>query len=182
MPIYSLVPLSLRSLQVSLVGATFISGGVLSALRSFGCCFHQYNCCRATPSSFARAFMFARFHLLQRALPEICRPTVSLLFSALRTFPSPFAEECPNPNCLGGLVHFRLDLTNRRAHTEACMMASLHSFPSKPGTEGVTNSVTNRLGNRGQSRATVTNFVTKLRAIQGNEITYFGESRAMEGN
>ena len=46
----------------------------------------------------------------------------------------------------------------------------------------VTNSVTNRMGNRGQSRATVTNFVTKLRAIQGNEITTFGEARAMEGN
>jgi hypothetical protein len=46
----------------------------------------------------------------------------------------------------------------------------------------VTNTVTNRLGNRGQSRATVTNFVTKLRASQGNEITTFGESRAMEGN
>jgi hypothetical protein len=46
----------------------------------------------------------------------------------------------------------------------------------------VTNSVTNWVGNRGQARATVTNFVTKLRAIQGNEITYFGESRAMEGN
>jgi hypothetical protein len=46
----------------------------------------------------------------------------------------------------------------------------------------VTKSVTNVLGNRGQCRATVTNFVTKLGAIQGNEITYFGESRAMEGN
>ena len=46
----------------------------------------------------------------------------------------------------------------------------------------VTNSVTNPLGNRGQCRATVTNSVTKLRAIQGNEITTFGESRAMEGN
>ena len=46
----------------------------------------------------------------------------------------------------------------------------------------VTNSVTNALGNRGQCRATVTNSVTKLRAIQGNEITTFGEARAMEGN
>ena len=50
------------------------------------------------------------------------------------------------------------------------------------GDIGVTNSVTNPMGNRGQCRATVTNFVTKLRAIQGNEITTFGESRAMEGN
>jgi type IV secretory pathway TrbF-like protein len=51
------------------------------------------------------------------------------------------------------------------------------------GTQiAVTNSVTNPLENRGQSRATVTNFVTKLRAIQGNEITTFGEARAMEGN
>ena len=48
--------------------------------------------------------------------------------------------------------------------------------------KGVTNSVTNRMGNQGQSRATVTKFVTKLRAIQGNEITTSGESRAMEGN
>jgi hypothetical protein len=46
----------------------------------------------------------------------------------------------------------------------------------------VTNSVTNPVGNRGQCRATVTNSVTKLRAIQGNEITTFGEPRAMEGN
>ena len=55
-----------------------------------------------------------------------------------------------------------------------------------PGLNGdtklVTNSVTNPLGKRGQCRATVTNFVTKLRAIQGNEITTFGEARAMEGN
>jgi hypothetical protein len=53
-----------------------------------------------------------------------------------------------------------------------------------PNTEGklVTNCVTNPMGNRGQCRATVTNFVTKLRATQGNEITTFGESRAMEGN
>jgi hypothetical protein len=50
------------------------------------------------------------------------------------------------------------------------------------GSKLVTNSVTNPLGNPGQCRATVTNFVTKLRAIQGNEITTFGESRAMEGN
>ncbi len=51
-----------------------------------------------------------------------------------------------------------------------------------PGLNGdtklVTNSVTNPLGNPGQCRA----IVTKLRAIQGNEITTFGESRAMEGN
>jgi hypothetical protein len=62
------------------------------------------------------------------------------------------------------------------------MMASLHSLVSNPEAKFVTKSVTNVLGNRGQCRATVTNFVTKLRAIQGNEITYFGESRAMEGN
>lgn len=62
------------------------------------------------------------------------------------------------------------------------MMASLHKYPCKYATEGVTNSVTNRLGNPGQCRATVTNSVTKLRAIQGNEIATFGESRAMEGN
>ena len=46
----------------------------------------------------------------------------------------------------------------------------------------VTNSVTNPLGNRGQCRATVTNSVTKLRAIQGNEITTFGAWRATQGN
>jgi len=62
------------------------------------------------------------------------------------------------------------------------MKASLH--PLRPNTQRklVTNCVTNWLGNRGQCRATVTNFVTKLRATQGNEITTFGESRAMEGN
>ena len=62
------------------------------------------------------------------------------------------------------------------------MQASLHLDVSSQKVEVVTNSVTNGLGNPGQSRATVTNSVTKLRAIQGNEITTFGESRAMEGN
>jgi hypothetical protein len=62
------------------------------------------------------------------------------------------------------------------------MIASKHLPGARVSGISVTNSVTNRAGNRGQSRATVTNFVTKLRAIQGNEITYFGESRAMEGN
>jgi hypothetical protein len=62
------------------------------------------------------------------------------------------------------------------------MKASLHWL--WPNTQGklVTNCVTNPMGNRGQCRATVTDFVTKLRAIQGNEITTFGKSRAMEGN
>ena len=62
------------------------------------------------------------------------------------------------------------------------MQPSLHGGVSSERVKVVTNSVTNKLGNRGQSRATVTNSVTKLRAIQGNEITSFGESRAMEGN
>ena len=76
----------------------------------------------------------------------------------------------------------QLDTPPQADHTEACMKASLHRL--KPHTEAkfVTKSVTNGLGNRGQCRATVTNSVTKLRAIQGNEITTFGESRAMEGN
>ena len=65
---------------------------------------------------------------------------------------------------------------------KACMQASHHPGRSFAALNSVTNSVTNRMGNRGQCRATVTNFVTKLRAIQGNEITTFGESRAMEGN
>jgi len=64
----------------------------------------------------------------------------------------------------------------------ACMQASLHLRRLRSAMYTVTNSVTNPLGNRGQCRATVTNSVTKLRAIQGNEITTSGESRAMEGN
>ena len=78
----------------------------------------------------------------------------------------------------------RSALTGREAehHTKACMKASLHSGGSAFISNYVTNSVTNRLGNRGQCRATVTNFVTKLRATQGNEITTFGQSRAMEGH
>ena len=64
----------------------------------------------------------------------------------------------------------------------ACMKASLQIAGLNGDTKLVTNSVTNPLGNPGQCRATVTNSVTKLRAIQGNEITTFGESRAMEGN
>ena len=62
------------------------------------------------------------------------------------------------------------------------MQSSLHIQVLKGEAKGVTNSVTNRVGNPGQCRATVTNFVTKLRAIQGNEITTFGEARAMEGS
>jgi hypothetical protein len=62
------------------------------------------------------------------------------------------------------------------------MIASLQRRVPNREAKVVTNSVTNRMGNRGQSRATVTNFVTKLRAIQGNEITTSGEARAMEGN
>jgi hypothetical protein len=62
------------------------------------------------------------------------------------------------------------------------MKASLHCLWHNTQGELVTNTVTNRPDNQGQSRATVTNFVTKLRATQGNEITTFGESRAMEGN
>jgi hypothetical protein len=65
---------------------------------------------------------------------------------------------------------------------QACMQPSSQSDVSNQQGNLVTNSVTNLLGNQGQSRATVTNFVTKLRAIQGNEITTFGESRSMEGN
>jgi len=64
----------------------------------------------------------------------------------------------------------------------ACMEASWQIVGMNGDTKLVTNSVTNPAGNRGQSRATVTNSVTKLRAIQGNEITIFGESWAMEGN
>ncbi len=62
------------------------------------------------------------------------------------------------------------------------MIARLHTGTLNHDAKLVPNSVTNRLGSRGQSRATVTNFVTKLRAIQGNEITTFGEARALEGN
>jgi len=61
------------------------------------------------------------------------------------------------------------------------MTPSLHIQELKGEANCVTNSVTNQPGNRGQSGATVTNSVTKLRAIQGNEITIFGESTAMEG-
>src|SRR5260370_24117867 len=58
----------------------------------------------------------------------------------------------------------RLDRTEAKHHTGACMKASLHRL--RPSTQGklVTNCVTNPMGNRGQCRATVTNFVTKLRA------------------
>jgi len=75
------------------------------------------------------------------------------------------------------------DLTQSHDVTEneACMQPSLYIRMSKQEVGNVTNSVTNRVGNRRQSRATVTNSVTKLRAIQGNEITTIGESRAMEG-
>ena len=61
------------------------------------------------------------------------------------------------------------------------MKASLHRLNVNTQGRLVTNCVTNPMGNRGQSRATVTNSVTKLRATQGNEITTFGETRAMEG-
>ena len=62
------------------------------------------------------------------------------------------------------------------------MKASSHRFGPNAQGRLVTNCVTNPMGNRGQCRATVTNSVTKLRATQGNEITTFGQSRAMEGN
>jgi len=62
------------------------------------------------------------------------------------------------------------------------MIASFHFVGSDGDAKLVTNSVTNPVGNLGHLRATVTNSVTKLRAIQGNEITTLGESRAMEGN
>jgi hypothetical protein len=62
------------------------------------------------------------------------------------------------------------------------MKASLHRLMPNTEAKFVTKPVTNGQGNRGQCRTTVTNSVTKLRAIQGNEITYFGKSRAMEGN
>jgi len=62
------------------------------------------------------------------------------------------------------------------------MQASMQSGRSFAKLNSGTNSVTNRLDNPGQCGATVTNFVTELRAIQGNEITTFGQSRAMEGN
>jgi hypothetical protein len=77
----------------------------------------------------------------------------------------------------------RLALTGRKTehHTKACMKASLHSGSSRFISNYVTNTVTNPLENPGQCRAIVTNVVTKLRAIQGNEITTFGEPRAMEG-
>jgi hypothetical protein len=65
---------------------------------------------------------------------------------------------------------------------KACMQPSWLVSVANHRAKVVTNSVTNRLGNGGQCRATVTNFVTKLRAIQGNEITTSGETRAMEGN
>lgn len=54
------------------------------------------------------------------------------------------------------------------------MTASLYYALLDDALRFVTKSVTNLLGSPGQSRATVTNFVTKLRAIQGNEIAYFG--------
>jgi hypothetical protein len=75
-----------------------------------------------------------------------------------------------------------LDTWATAHHTEASMKASQHGCQRNSSSKSVTNTVTKTLGNRGQARATVTNSVTKLRAIQGNEITTFGESRAMEGN
>ena len=85
-------------------------------------------------------------------------------------------DGCPQPR------RDRLDRTEAKYHTEACMIASQHLPGASVRGIPVTNSVTNRLGNRGQCRATVTNFVTKLGAIQGNEITILGEPRAVEGN
>jgi hypothetical protein len=38
------------------------------------------------------------------------------------------------------------------------------------------------MGNPGELRATVTNSVTKLRGTEGNEISKFGEFRAIQGN
>src|SRR6266850_194033 len=71
-----------------------------------------------------------------------------------------------------------LDIWATGHHTEASMKASQHGCQRNSASKSVTNSVTNRLGNPGQCRAIVTNSVTKLRAIQGNEITTSGESRA----
>ena len=79
-------------------------------------------------------------------------------------------------------IECRLTLEPFLTENKAFMLASLHANRSERDANCVTNSVTNPVGNRGQFRATVTNFVTKLRAIQGNEITTFGESRATEGN
>ena len=79
-------------------------------------------------------------------------------------------------------IECRLTLQTFLKENEDIMLASLRANRSEGGADCVTNSVTNPLGTRGQCKATVTNFVTKLRAIQDNEITTFGESRAMAGN
>ena len=76
-------------------------------------------------------------------------------------------------------IECRLTLETFLKGNEAVMLASLHANRSEGGADCVTNSVTNPLGKRGQRRATVTNSVTKLRAIQGNEITTFW---GIEGN
>src|ERR1017187_2855290 len=76
----------------------------------------------------------------------------------------------------------QVDRRPNRNHTEACMIASQHLSGANVIPIPLSNSLTNKLGKRGQCRATVTNFVNKLRATQGNEITTFGESGAMEGN
>ena len=62
------------------------------------------------------------------------------------------------------------------------MQASLCNAGMTTIVQNVTKSVTNLMGNPGESRATVTNSVTKLRGIQGNEINTFGELRGTEGN
>ena len=51
------------------------------------------------------------------------------------------------------IVRPKLDCRRRWDHTQACMKASLHLPSSSIRRISVTNSVTNRLGNRGQSRA-----------------------------
>ena len=92
------------------------------------------------------------------------------------------SKECSDKRTSIALRRICLTPSDALKENEACMQAGMRLRRSAPPVNSVTNSVTKPLGTRGQSRATVTNFVTKLRAIQGNEITTFGESRAMEGN
>ena len=63
----------------------------------------------------------------------------------------------------------RIDSNTTLNDNEAFMQASLYYWQSEFAVDSVTNFVTNRLGNVGQRWATVTNSVTKLRAIQGND-------------
>jgi len=56
----------------------------------------------------------------------------------------------------------------RVIENRACMKASWQITELNGGRKLVTNSVTNPLGKRGQCRATVTNFVTKLSEFPGS--------------